>query len=159
MWEAFQADIERGGGQVLCRTAVTQLQRKGDRIVTLHLEEQNPHGDAEPTVREIAADHVISSTSLKALIELIDPPPPEQVRIAASSLKYRAFIIVGLIIKQADLFPDNWIYIHEPTAQVGRIQNFKNWSARWFPTPLLRVWAWSISATKEMTCGSCRMLI
>ena len=31
------------------------------------------------------------------------------------------------------LFPDNWIYIHSPKVKVGRIQNFKNWSAEMVP--------------------------
>src|SRR5262249_9118011 len=33
-----------------------------------------------------------------------------------------------LIVNRAELFPDNWIYIHDPAVKVGRIQNFKNWS-------------------------------
>ena len=27
-----------------------------------------------------------------------------------------------------DLFPDNWIYIHDPAVTVGRVQNFFSWS-------------------------------
>ena len=34
----------------------------------------------------------------------------------------------SLVIDGADLFPDNWIYIHEPDVSVGRIQNFRSWS-------------------------------
>ena len=33
------------------------------------------------------------------------------------------------------MFPDNWIYIHDPGVKVGRIQNFKNWSAEMVPDP------------------------
>ena len=32
------------------------------------------------------------------------------------------------MIDGEDLFPDNWIYIHEPGVEVGRIQNFRSWS-------------------------------
>jgi protoporphyrinogen oxidase len=42
---------------------------------------------------------------------------------------------VALIIRKKDLFPDNWIYIHEPGVKVGRIQNFKNWSPEMVPDP------------------------
>jgi len=42
---------------------------------------------------------------------------------------------VVLIVKQPNLFPDNWIYIHEPNVRVGRIQNFKNWSPEMVPDP------------------------
>nr|MBC7245079.1 hypothetical protein [Chloroflexota bacterium] len=30
-------------------------------------------------------------------------------------------------------FPDNWIYVHSPEVQVGRIQNFRNWSPAMVP--------------------------
>jgi len=52
---------------------------------------------------------------------------------AASQLKYRDFLTVALIIDDPDLFPDNWIYIHDPAVRVGRIQNFKNWSKHMVP--------------------------
>jgi protoporphyrinogen oxidase len=48
-------------------------------------------------------------------------------------LKYRDFITVALIVKQRDVFPDNWIYVHDPSVKVGRIQNFKNWSPEMVP--------------------------
>src|SRR5262249_12804967 len=52
---------------------------------------------------------------------------------AARQLRYRDFITVALIVNKRDLFPDNWIYIHEPGLKVGRIQNFKNWSPDMVP--------------------------
>jgi hypothetical protein len=60
---------------------------------------------------------------------------PDEVLGAAQKLSYRAFIIVVLIIDKQDLFSDQWIYIHNPGVKVGRIQNFKNWSAAMVPDP------------------------
>jgi hypothetical protein len=40
---------------------------------------------------------------------------------------------VALIIHKDHLFPDNWIYIHDPDVKVGRIQNYKNWSPYMVP--------------------------
>ncbi|MHC4455154.1 MAG: hypothetical protein ACYSWS_10765, partial [Planctomycetota bacterium] len=45
------------------------------------------------------------------------------------------FLTVVLIIKKRDVFPDNWIYIHEPDVKLGRIQNYKNWSPYMVPDP------------------------
>jgi protoporphyrinogen oxidase len=84
---------------------------------------------------EIAVQHLISSMPLAELIMRLDPPPPDPVVRAAQELQYRSFVIVGLILDQADLFPDNWIYVHDPGVSVGRIQNFKNWSAAMVPDP------------------------
>src|SRR5438046_10644685 len=53
---------------------------------------------------------------------------PEHVIKAADSLKYRDFLTVVLILKDRQAFDDNWIYIHDPSVKVGRVQNFKSWS-------------------------------
>jgi protoporphyrinogen oxidase len=37
------------------------------------------------------------------------------------------------MIDRAGVFPDNWIYVHDPSVRVGRMQNFKNWSAAMVP--------------------------
>jgi protoporphyrinogen oxidase len=68
-----------------------------------------------------------------ALLQCLDPLPPQEVLAAARRLRYRDFMIVSLIINREDLFPDNWIYIHSPEFKVGRIQNFKNWSRSMVP--------------------------
>jgi protoporphyrinogen oxidase len=65
----------------------------------------------------------------------MDPPPPDNVLEAADKLGYRDFLTVSLIVDKADLFQDNWIYIHDPEVKVGRIQNFKNWSPSMVPDP------------------------
>ena len=33
------------------------------------------------------------------------------------------------------MFDDNWIYIHDPSVKVGRIQNFRSWSPEMVPDP------------------------
>jgi protoporphyrinogen oxidase len=52
---------------------------------------------------------------------------------AADRLRYRDFLTVALVVDKPDLFPDNWIYIHEPSVKVGRIQNFNSWSPEMIP--------------------------
>ena len=55
------------------------------------------------------------------------------MRASCDRLKYRDFLTVALIYDSGDLFPDNWIYVHDPHVRVGRIQNFKNWSPDMVP--------------------------
>jgi protoporphyrinogen oxidase len=55
------------------------------------------------------------------------------VGAAADRLSYRDFLSVALIVDAPEVFPDNWIYIHEESVKVGRIQNFKNWSPEMVP--------------------------
>ena len=65
------------------------------------------------------------------------PAAPPAVLQAATSLRYRDFLIVALIVDRAELFPDNWIYVHSPEVRVGRVQSFKNWSPEMVRDPEL----------------------
>lgn len=126
MWERFTEAIEKQGGKVLLNTTVTEIKREGNRVIGIRAQRGGE------TV-EYEAERVISSMPVSALIRWMNPLPPEDVVHAARSLKYRDFLIVSLVIKAKDLFPDNWIYIHTPEVKVGRIQNFKNWSEAMVP--------------------------
>ena len=44
---------------------------------------------------------------------------------------------MALTIRAPDLFPDNWIYIHDSQVKVGRVQNFRSWSPEMVPDPAL----------------------
>jgi protoporphyrinogen oxidase len=118
MWEQMTADIERLGGEVKLDTPVTRIVLDEDRNV-----ETIEAGDETYT-----PSHVISSLPLRATVGMTEPVAPGRVVTAAQGLRYRDFLTVALVIDGEDLFPDNWIYIHEPDVRVGRIQNYKSWS-------------------------------
>jgi protoporphyrinogen oxidase len=80
-------------------------------------------------------DQVISSAPLRELVDSVLPTFPEKALKAASLLGYRDFITVILILPDKGVFSDNWIYIHDPSVKVGRIQNFKSWSPEMVPDP------------------------
>jgi protoporphyrinogen oxidase len=40
---------------------------------------------------------------------------------------------VALIARTEAAFPDNWVYIHDPSVKVGRVQNFLSWSPEMAP--------------------------
>ena len=77
------------------------------------------------------ANHVICSAPVRELMQALVPEPAS--RSAADGLRYRDFLTVALIVNKKDLFPDNWIYIHEPSVKVGRVQNFRSWSPEMVP--------------------------
>ena len=129
MWRRFQDVVESRGAQVHLNTEIIRLRREGHHITSIAARR------GEKSI-EISGEHFISSMPLAELIFRLDPPPPADVLEAARKLSYRAFVIVGLIVDQEDLFPDQWIYVHSPGVKVGRIQNFKNWSAALVPDPI-----------------------
>jgi protoporphyrinogen oxidase len=128
MWEACRDRIREMGNEVLMQHRVTGLHVEHGTVTSLSA--STPTGE-----RTFAVDHVISTMAVRSLVRALRPEPPEAVRAAAEGLKYRDFLVAALILKGERLFPDNWIYIHTPGVQVGRIQNFNNWSAAMVPEP------------------------
>ena len=64
-------------------------------------------------------------------MEKIAPRPISYLH--ARQLRYRDFLTVALMVNKPDLFPDNWIYVHDPAVKVGRVQNFRSWSPEMAP--------------------------
>jgi protoporphyrinogen oxidase len=128
MWEAFQKDLEERGGRVEFGATVVGLRHDGSRITSVVYARNGETGS-------IAADMVMSTMPLRDLIRSLDPPAPDDVRAAAEALRYRDFLTVALVLDTPTMFPDNWIYVHDPKVKLGRIQNFKNWSPEMVPDP------------------------
>jgi protoporphyrinogen oxidase len=126
MWQSMQKRIEQQGGEVYLNAEAVRIKLAENRIQAVSVRREG---------REISipGESVISSMPLVELIRLLDPPPPAEVLNAAGKLRYRDFILVGLILNKSGLFPDNWIYVHSPEVKVGRIQNFINWSPAMVP--------------------------
>ncbi len=129
MWRRFQEKIEAGGGLVRFNSEIIRLSHQNGVIKSVTVQ-----SDGEKMV-EIPVRHLISSMAITRLVALLDPEVPGEVLEAAKKLSYRALIVVGLIVDKKDLFPDQWIYVHNPDEKVGRIQNFKNWSTAMVPDP------------------------
>jgi protoporphyrinogen oxidase len=128
MWERFCERIEAGGGHVRLHCEVVRVEHEDGRVVGLS------YADGHQTKR-VRVSELVSSMALPRLIEMISPRLPGHVIQAAESLSYRSFALVGLILNRKELFSDQWIYVHNPDVKVGRIQNFKNWSAAMVPDP------------------------
>jgi protoporphyrinogen oxidase len=124
MWDAMTASIECLGGEVRTGCPVQRLVVRDGRV-----EEVIAGGE------RLRPRHVISSLPLRTVVGLAHDGAGPDVDAAARGLRYRDFLTVALILDREDLFPDNWIYIHEPGVRVGRIQNYRSWSPWMVPDP------------------------
>ncbi len=125
MWEAMRGAIEEQGGEVRLDARVDSMELIDNRIARVVVDGETFE----------SPEAVISSLPLGEVVEMISPAAPAEVRDAARGLRYRDFLTVALVLDGADPFPDNWIYIHEPSVRVGRIQNFRSWSPWMVPDP------------------------
>ncbi len=127
MYERMAELVQERGGTLLLNTGASRFEVEGGRIVRVHAE--GPDG-----ARVFEPDQVLSSMPLTLLVRNLSHVD-EATRQATYGLGYRHLVTVDLVIDRAELFPDNWIYVHEPSLQLGRIQNFKNWSPHMVPDP------------------------
>ena len=121
MWQAAARHVAARGGRILM----------GREVVALEFDAAGNHwcievARADGERERYTARHVVSSAPLRELVERIKPVPISLLH--ARALRYRDFLTVALMVRKADLFPDNWIYIHDPRVKVGRVQNFRSWS-------------------------------
>ncbi len=126
MWEEAARKIKARGGRILMGRELVRLEFDAARNYW-RIETAAANGE-----REIyTARHVVSSAPLRELVERIKPTPISLLH--ARALRYRDFLTVALMVRKDELFPDNWIYIHDPRVKVGRVQNFRSWSPEMVP--------------------------
>ena len=130
MWDAARDKVLQQGNTILMGHALKQVSADA-RTGRWRVAATTSNGE---TVT-INAAHVISSAPLRELAARLHPLPAAMP--AAAALRYRDFLTVALTIRSPDLFPDNWIYIHDPKVKVGRIQNFRSWSPEMVPDPAI----------------------
>ncbi len=124
MWERTTEKVRSMGSQVLMGQRVAGCSyENGVWTVTTDRGEK------------FTGEHVIYSMPIRQLGEIVRPSFSDAAKRASQSLRYRDFLTVGLVLKDRDLFADNWIYIHDPNVKVGRIQNYKSWSPEMVPDP------------------------
>ncbi|MBT4277582.1 NAD(P)/FAD-dependent oxidoreductase [Candidatus Falkowbacteria bacterium] len=121
MYEKMAEKIKENQGEILLNSYVQKINYQDNKIKNIVIKNKGE-------TREISGDNFISTLPINKLILKLSPQPPKEIIKAAQALKFRSFIIVTLTIDKKDLFPDNWIYIHDRNLKTIRIQNFNNWS-------------------------------
>ena len=128
LWEAMAGRLRAGGQDVLTGRDVVRVRLEAGRVRAIVA---CLGGKDE----EHTGTHFMASMPLQELVLALDPPAPPEVQEHARALQYRDFITVAVMIRRADVFPDNWIYVHTPDVNVARVQNYRNWSAAMVPDP------------------------
>jgi protoporphyrinogen oxidase len=169
MWEKVAELLSAAGHPVRLGEEVVAVRHAGGRVLSVVVR------DRRGGTMDVLASEVISTMPIRELIAKLQPAAPSVVRAAADALGYRDFITVDVVVDRADVFPDQWIYVHDPGVKVGRISNFKNFSSamvadsglsglglEYFCFETDGMWTWSDAelldlARRELTAlGICR---
>ncbi len=124
MWEEMARRVEAGGGEIRLGAPVEGLDHEDGRLTAVCAGGER-----------VEVSSAISSIPLRILAGVAEPAAPPEVTDAAAGLRYRDFLTVALVVDGEPPFPDNWVYVHDPRARVGRIQNFRAWSPWMTPDP------------------------
>jgi protoporphyrinogen oxidase len=125
MYERWAESIRRSGGGIHTGVEVTRIVHEGNRIQEVHAADRSTGGS-----RTESADHFLTSMPLTDVVQRMTPSPPPDVLEAADSLAYRSSVFANLRVRDtAELFPDNWIYVHSPDLRAGRVTNYTNFSS------------------------------
>ncbi len=116
IYERMSRFVEDKGGKVHLNTPVQKVIQGNGKATGLELENGQTHH----------YDHIISTMPLTLMVSRL-PGTPEQILDRTRKLKFRNTIIVFLNVDAVELFPDQWLYVHSPELDTGRITNFRNW--------------------------------
>lgn len=116
IYQRMAERILAAGGEIRPVARVKEVLQRKQRVQGLRLSDGSLH----------RCDHVISTMPVTHLVRGLDSVPPGVVS-SVNSLKFRNTILVYLRVAPPNPFRDQWIYVHAPELQTGRITNFRNW--------------------------------
>lgn len=116
VYETMARRIVENGGKIHLNRAVQRVVAEDRTVTGIEL--------ADGGMMRFA--HVVSTMPLTLMAERL-PSVPVHILENIKRLRYRNTILVYLHVDSSDLFPDQWIYVHEPDVKVGRVTNFRNW--------------------------------
>ena len=135
LWETVADDIKSKGGKICLEHHVTGIHITDYNVDYVEIEAKDGTRYTE------SCDNLISSMPIKELVPALQGiDVPKEIMQIATSLEYRDFITVGILVNKLSIenktkiktyknrVPDTWIYIQERNVKLGRLQVFNNWS-------------------------------
>lgn len=133
LWDVTADEVTKLGGKILKNSKVTGfIKDERNHIAALTYEHDG-------TTSTMEGDIFISSMPVRDLVGGMNDVPADIAAIAAG-LPYRDYMTLGVLVPKlnlknktkmktvGDIVPDCWIYVHDRTVKLGRLQIYNNWS-------------------------------
>lgn len=120
--EGLKAAAERHGARFALNTRVEEVLCEGGRVRAVRL--NGPEG-----ARTVETDAVWSSLPITLLAKMMRPHAPEAVIAAAEAIRYRAMILIYLVLDQDQYTEFDAHYFPETEIPMSRLSEPKNYSA------------------------------
>lgn len=119
--QAMLTKAQERGAEFLFETEISRIERDGNKVTGLHIE--NKTGD-----QRISADLILSTIPLTSLVRLTDSPP-DNVVVAARSIRFRSMILIYLVLETDQFTEFDAHYFPELSIPISRMSEPKNYSA------------------------------
>ncbi|HEX7071731.1 MAG TPA: FAD-dependent oxidoreductase [Rhodothermales bacterium] len=124
--EAYAAAAEAAGARIIRKARVERVDcSQRDRIVVGY--------SLDGVTATVEADYVWSTIPITILARLTSPQPPEDVLRAASTLDYRAMLLIYLVLDQEQFTEYDAHYFPETQIPISRLSEPKNYAANGEP--------------------------
>ncbi len=133
LFENMAAATKTHGGCVRFESPVVRLERDPStpagnvgpirRVVYRH----------EGSEKTIDCDGVLSTLPLPALVDLMQPPLPQEISDHAKKLRYRSLKLIYIALKRPQLTDYHWVYLLDEQFRVNRMSEQKNVSSEMVP--------------------------
>ena len=108
--EALVSRVRSRGGELILSTSPDSIRASDDGGYRISL------GD-----RELSVDAILSSIPVNDYVELLGEILPEEVRVSAGKLRFRAIVFVVIRLREEVGADDHWIYTPEEKYDFNRI--------------------------------------
>ena len=116
VYENMAKEIISRGGKIICNAEVQGIITKDKKAIGIRTKNGAIYGDI-----------VISTAPFRDMVMSLDELD-SAIKSLAQRLNFRNTILVFAEVDSANLFKDNWIYVHSKNIATGRITNFANWT-------------------------------
>lgn len=125
-WRRIVQQIEKGNGTVCLEARPVRIGLEDGRVTSVTFIQGGEKV-------EIPVCRMVSTIPLEALLKMIDPPPPVEVLEAAAGLRYRAAILLFIVVHKPRILKDAWIFFPEGRYIFNRISEQKGFSSEMIP--------------------------
>lgn len=124
--EAIAEDARRCGAEIKLNCRVTMIETENALRVTFT-------DETGKTSETIEADHIWSTVPLTLLTKIVKPLPAPEIIAAGNAIKYRAMILIYLVLNQPQWTPYDAHYFPESEIKLTRLSEPKNYGANLEP--------------------------
>jgi protoporphyrinogen oxidase len=122
--EAIADAAREAGAEIALGTSVRELRIGSPHVVV---------AESDGVTREVEVDHVWSTLPVPLLARIAKPEAPPEVSGAARRLRYRAMVLIYVVLGTRQFTPFDAHYFPEAAVRITRLSEPKNYGARTEP--------------------------